>query len=444
MSYNLESFCPEPWSQIEINAAGDFRICCLTFNPSGKNKTSFAIDSDGKIMNILTHSFEDAINSETHKDHRLELSCNIKPVRCINCYDAERSLEGAAIMNKRLSVIEKVATQIPEYVNLDNVNQYTDNTGKVTNKLVGLHLKFSNLCNMKCLMCNPNSSNLWYDDWVSIEGPVVPLGGKLGKEYVITKDEHNRNRMNINAWWDNDIWWDKFKKLMPDLRYLYFTGGEPFIVPALSKCLDMLIENNHSKDIILMFDTNLSVINFKILDKLKNFKKITFCVSLDDVSDRYELIRFPGKYDVFLRNLETIKLNNIKINSVTTCLGLASIYSIPRVVEVADKYNITPFFRYLIFPEWLNLKFLPSSAKKEIISQYTNMLSGSANDVYCKSMINFLKNYSHDSYTNYEHLNKFVKNMDILDKSRGTNWRVTLSDTYDLLIRHSHGQITNL
>ena len=55
MNYNLESFCPEPWSQLEIDAEGDFKLCCLA-NYADDN--GLAMDEDDSVMNIMTHSFD--------------------------------------------------------------------------------------------------------------------------------------------------------------------------------------------------------------------------------------------------------------------------------------------------------------------------------------------------------------------------------------------------
>jgi hypothetical protein len=30
-------------------------------------------------------------------------------------------------------------------------------------------------------------------------------------------------------WWETDEWWEKFDKIAPQLRYIYFTGGKKII-----------------------------------------------------------------------------------------------------------------------------------------------------------------------------------------------------------------------
>jgi len=449
MAYNLESFCPEPWSQIEISLSGDYKICCLAHF---SQDFGMAMDKNGNIMNVLTHSFQEALNSETHKEQRLDYSNNVKPQRCRNCYDSEDSTrrpEKPGGISKRQRLLTETAIEIPEYVTIDTVDQFTQPDGSVNSKIVNLHLRFGNLCNYKCLMCSPNSSNLWYDDWVAIQKPGIKKNVfSMGyKKYAITKDEHDRSRMDFPAWWETDIWWERFTEIMPQLRYIYFTGGEPFLVPALGKCLDMLIEADLAKDITLRFDTNLSVFNNKIISRLEKFKKIIMCVSIDETGERYNLVRNGGDWDNFIKNLKILKSTDMHIEYISASIGIATLYVIPRVCEVSNEYKVRAFFRFLEGPKWLDIRYLPTSAKQEIIEKYQELEKNNTNPnhtFWYKSVYKLLNKYMDESFTNYEHLNEFVRVMDILDSTRNLNWRETLPDTYDLLKRHCGSKLIKL
>jgi hypothetical protein len=168
MKFNKESFCPEAWSQIEIDAEGDFKICCLA---NFDDDFGMAIDSSKKVMNIATHSISEALNSETHKSHRLTLAKNLWPKRCRSCLDSENSTKSENRANgksKRQRVVNQTTLAIPEYVTIDTAPLYTNEDGSVTSKIVNLDLRFGNLCNQKCIMCSPQHSNQWYDDWAAI------------------------------------------------------------------------------------------------------------------------------------------------------------------------------------------------------------------------------------------------------------------------------------
>jgi hypothetical protein len=107
------------------------------------------------------------------------------------------------------------------------------------------------------------------------------------------------------------------------------------------------------------------------------------------------------------------------------------------VCAVAEANGLRPEFRYLEGPDWLDLRYLPRSAKQEIISVYEALDAQRPESAkWHKAIIRLLNKYMDDSYTNFKHLADFVKYMDILDRQRGTAWRTTIPDTYELLLKH--------
>jgi organic radical activating enzyme len=440
--FNLESYCGELWSQIEINTLGDYKICCLA---NYAKDYGMAHDENGNVMNVLTHSIQEAINSKTHKDHRLQLKQNIKVQRCRNCYDSEESTKGLDEWgsthakkwgrSKRQRVNGITSREIPEYITCDKADSVTLPDGSVTSDVVNLGIRFGNLCNQKCIMCSPEFSTLWYDDFVEMFGAHIPIGFGGYQKYNIVQDTNGKNTLNFSKWWESPIWWERFESIAPKLRHLYLTGGEPLVVPAMQEMLDRLIARDFAKNITLRFDTNLSVINNKVIEKFKHFKKINFCVSIDDVNERYELIRFPGKYNNLINNIKQLTDNNFEIHYLSSCVGVASIYAPIRVTEEAEKLGIPTEFRFLEGPDWLDIRSLPKTAKMEIIEKYNSLMHHSnARTKWYKTMIKLLEKYM--DYENINRLAKFVSTMDKLDKIRGTDWRNVLPDVQDILARH--------
>lgn len=430
MNFNKESFCPEAWSQLEIDAEGDFKICCLA---NFDDDFGLALDSSNNVMNITTHSISEALNSETHKAHRLQLANNTWPKRCRCCYDSEEALKSEEFVDgksKRQRVIKYTAPSIPEYVTVDTAPQYTKADGSVTSKIVNLDLRFGNLCNQKCIMCSPQHSNQWYDDWVAItQSTSIYQKGKYKVFPLVADDRGKTSMQGLTPWWETDDWWNKFDEIAKDLRYIYFTGGEPLIVPAMQECLDRLINAGYSKDIELRYDTNLTVINNKVIDKWKHFKNVILCISVDDTDERYELIRFPGKYSKLVENIKTIKENNIQIEYLSGCIGVASPYSVLRVLELAEQFDIPTYFRFLEGPDWLDIRKYSSQAKKEIIKKLQE--SKYASNEWVVGQINLLKRYMHTESRN--DIEKFITVMELLDKRRGTDWKKTLPDVVNLV-----------
>ena len=159
------------------------------------------------------------------------------------------------------------------------------------------------------------------------------------------------------------------------------------------------------------------------------------CISVDDTYDRYNLIRHPGIFERIENNIIALKESGINIHYISTCVGIASPYSVQRIYEFGKKYNIETNFRFLEGPNWLDIRNFPTEAKKEIIQNLESYSTDPTYTKWAKAEINLLKKYM--DHSNENHLKEFVRVMDILDKSRKTNWREALPDVLSLFQRYT-------
>ena len=232
------------------------------------------------------------------------------------------------------------------------------------------------------------------------------------------------------VWHDSQQWWDSFEEIKDRIRHLYLTGGEPFIVKGHDVLLDKLIESNLASNVILEYDTNLSVINDKILTRLKQFKQVILSVSCDDVEQRYELIRFPGKFSTITKNLEILKDRGFDIRHLSTCVGMYSIFAPIRLRERFPDYKLS--VRLLRSPQHSDIMFLPRSVKLKVIETYRQ---ANIEDRWKNFIISYLENnidaVAEDVCvrTVAQHLNY----LDRLDEIRGTDWKNTFPDVVELL-----------
>lgn len=418
MNYNFsdKTFCTQPFSNIQISVQGLYKICCLANDDADRGHVK---DADGNYMHILDHDIDAVFNSITHQEHRLQLSKNEEPERCINCYDKEKSsVGGSSVRQSRNNMKHRIF----EIVDVNDADKLMKADGTIKSKPVALDVRFGSLCNAKCIMCNVAHSSMWEEDTIKLYGP---NGLKLFKQELVDQGASTR-------WWETDRWWEQFEKIAPNLRSLYPVGGEPLIVPEHDTMLEKLVEWGYAKDIELEYDTNLTVINPKLINLWKQFKNIVLRVSIDETEDRYHLVRFPSNWNRLIDNINRLKAEGINITGFTSSVGLATIYSPFRLHPFSEQYNINYFQRFLYSPSVMNITILPSSAKEEIIKTYEKNLDRTGPTGL--TIINHLKN-NFDTHKP-DDIKKFVQYMDKLDSIRNTNWQQTLPDIFDLLSRH--------
>jgi organic radical activating enzyme len=423
-----------------IAPSGDYKICCFSGfdvaniekNPEGSH--GMCVDEKGKVMNVLTHSIQDALNSKYHKQIRLAQSKNERHPMCEVCWtrDDANASKGQKTTSLRYFRSFVQLVDMDNAVTMEKASTVIQEDGSIDEYPISLDLRFTNVCNMKCIMCSSKYSNQWYEDEAKMGRGSFHYGNKKYNFVEI----NGIVKSDIIPWHESSIWWDQFDSIKDRIRHIYVTGGEPFIIKGHDVLLDKLIEHDLAKNIIMEYDTNLSVINNKLLDKLKAFKDVLMAISCDDIGEQYELIRFPGKFSTITKNLEFLNENNFKIRYLSSCIGIYSIFSPIRLYDHFSKLGYTNekdyVFRFLRQPNDIDISFLPVSVKKKIIAVYekSNLVQKWKNFVI-GHLENNMKKYTEEE--SKIHLKRFVRYMDKLDEIRGTDWRKTFPDVVEIL-----------
>jgi MoaA/NifB/PqqE/SkfB family radical SAM enzyme len=441
--FHKDTFCILPWSSIQINPSGDFKICGFS-GETGKDGKSLnhgmCLDENGKTMNVMTHSIMDALNSETHKKIRLAQSKNERHPMCKVCWDRDDANKNNEISSSlRFFRSFKQIHDLDGAINFEKVSDHLTEDGSVEQIPISLELRLSNTCNMKCIMCSSIYSNLWYEDEYKLYGNKNIIVD--GKVYNI-KQENGVWKSDMKVWHESENWKKEFELIKKNIRHLYIMGGEPFVIKGHDELLDNLIESGCSKNIILEYDTNLTVINKKILNKFEHFKKVVLSVSCDDIYEQFEYIRYPGKFDVMTKNLELLKEHGIKIRNLSTCIGIYSIYSPIRMYEHFTKLGYTPenslygkemfSLRFLKWPSHANVALLPKKLKLKVIDLYRNSnLSERWKNFLCDYIENNMDTYSEELCV--QSVKDHINYLNRLDEIRGTDWKKTFPEVVELL-----------
>jgi hypothetical protein len=441
-----------PWSSILILPSGDFKICCFTGHipyPGASESHGIALDENGVAMNVLTHSVKDAMNSVYHRELRLAQSKNERHAMCKVCWDRDNASDTQGVKQTSMRVVRSFyqteeetkrvgGLAMQDAVTMDKAPQIMAPDGSIDMMPMSLDIRFSNLCNAKCIMCEPLYSNLWYEDHIKLYGREEFNAGH--KTYKINKTQTVSGKTmyhsDMDKWNDDPRWWAQFDEMAPHLRHIYVTGGEPFVQPTHDKFIKKLVELGYAKNIVLEYDTNLSVLNPKILTMLGEFKDLIFRISVDDVGEQYNLIRYPLNFDRLVKNLKTMEEYGFrdKIVNLTSCVGIHSIYSPLRIHKFFSEIGYDKYvFRLLRSPEVVDIANLPRAAKEKVIEDYEKSDLPAFYQAY---VVGYLKN-NLDKYTDKEANAKMLNYtnwMNSMDKIRGTDWKSTLPEVVDLIL----------
>jgi len=446
-------FCKTVWNGLHILPDGYIRLCSIGQNTEPELDMQRCRDQNGNLMHILTHSIQDIMNSDKHREVRLFNVNN--PTKWSPHCDCCENREVIANHNRQHNNISRRVYLLG--IDDDRVvseSNYQDNKidehGNINWMPSSLDIRFGNLCNQKCVMCGPVYSNQWYDEWFNYynakdkntENNTLKQIG-VGKwsfsedtKINVTKDLLTGKWINSldQQWFENPAWWEKFEEMAPHLRHIYITGGEPMVTPAHDEMLDRLIARGLAKNIWLEYDTNASAINDKIVERWQHFSRVHIRASMDAINQQYEIIRFGGKWDKFAKNIVRLKQiekdsgGRVKLTTATSCFQMLTMFSIQENEEWCKSVGIGYHIRFLTAPSQHSTLSLDQDAKLQLIDHY-KQLQGKLSKA--EIIVNFLQNNL--SKSDPAAIAEFYKFMDYLDSTRSTDWKRTFPAVHKLI-----------
>lgn len=324
--YNKKnSVCILPWIHVYVNQQGEIGPCCV-FN------------ENFPIGNIKNMTLQESINSDSMKSIRQQMLNGERPDSCSTCWKKED--------NGIPSMRELSNFKYQSYLDLVNT---TNPDGSLDNfKLVTADIRISNLCNLKCRMCDGKFSS------------------RIAQDYARLFN----NKLYIKSGFDSTQikgLFDFITEHKDNLKSIYFAGGEPLLLESHYQMLALLIELGKT-DLKLMYNTNLTELSFKnqhIKDFWSKFETVEVNASIDASGAPGEYARHGSVYNTIKKNYHEIKdvvdFNIFSVLSIHNLFNLADMqqdwisneYLMPNKLEVST----------LVAPAHLSIQILPLDFK---------------------------------------------------------------------------------
>ena len=451
-----KTFCILPWIHLSTRPSGEMRVCC-TANASSVGSTQdkkhggmvgVLKGKDGSPSNFNTTTLKEAWNSDYMKNVRQQMLAGEKPASCLKCFKEEES----GYRSKRMWETDFWAQRLE----LDQLVENTNDDGSVPMYLPYIDLRFGSKCNLRCIMCSPHDSSNWVPDWNKLYPNIknenlkdTMQWGNKGRNHGATYNWHK----------NNSEFWNQLYEQIPNMKQLYFAGGEPLIIEEHYTLLEKCIEMGYADKIQLRYNSNGTELPDRLFELWNHFSDVRFHFSLDSIFEMNDYIRYPSKFDELIKNLRILDEtpNNIEVTFACAAQAL-NIYYLPdfikwKLEQNFKKINIWPLGAGLInthlvyHPAHLNVKILPKWFKDEISEKYEHFysylehnwqLSGAPdkttflNAQYgikrLQGLVNFMNS---EDWSN--RMPEFVEYINSMDGIRNTNFRNTFPEMGRLL-----------
>jgi len=273
-------------------------------------------------LDLKTLTIEEAFNSPQMKELRKDMLEGKRNKVCDVCYkkeDLNNHSPRTDFNNNRLWKMPEVK----EDYSVDSQFQHVD-------------IRFSNLCNFKCRMCNHDFSSNWYEDFDKL------------------RPGHTKGRTKVMKVSDTIV-----EDLIPHLKNIksfYFAGGEPLIMPEHYKVLKYLYDTmpvveqhwGNVRPLSIHYNTNLSVITYdenSLVELWKGFDRVFLSISCDGIGEVGEYQRIGFLHDRFITNLKTIQKYFISNSPYNGGLGLQ--YNFQYTTTIYNAYHIFDFIKFM-------------------------------------------------------------------------------------------------
>jgi hypothetical protein len=273
-------------------------------------------------LDLKTMSIDEAFNSPQMKELRKDMLSGKRNKVCDVCYKKE-DLNG---ISPRSDFNANRLWEMPK-VNEDF---------SVETQFQHIDIRFSNLCNFKCRMCNHDFSSNWFED-----------NEKIAPGYT-------KGRTKVMKVSDTIV-----EDLIPHLKNIksfYFAGGEPLIMPEHYKVLKYLYDTmpiieqhwGNKRRLSIHYNTNLSVITYdeqSLVDLWKGFDRVFLSISCDGIDKVGEYQRVGFQHERFIENLKTIKKYFRPESPYAGGMGMQ--YNFQYTTTIWNVYHIFDFIKFM-------------------------------------------------------------------------------------------------
>ena len=323
---NKETFCVIPFLGGAIGPTGKTMACCQTFDSSPYDYK--------QVVQWFT--------SDEMSNFRQDLYNGVKHSWCKRCWDVQDIGQPSLREFYNKELVNKETAQII---------RTTVNNNFRTEQIYFLDIKPGNLCNLKCVMCWPDSSSRVLAEW------------RQNRQWFPTVSQFDGVDF---SWPETEQFKEIVTQLAPHLKYVKITGGEPFLNPYIEDILEALPE-----DCLVHIITNLTIIDDRKISLLKKFKKLWLAASVDAVEELYEIIRYPSSWDNVKANIEKIQ-KVLPVENFTFAITVTPL-SILQIDKTLNTLKGNKLLSLVDIPRKMTLNAIPEELMEDIRSRINNI-----------------------------------------------------------------------
>lgn len=249
------TFCPAPWTSLNIDQTGRVSPCMHCWDSVG---------------NIKDTPIQQVIHGPILTDVRKHMARGKWHTACKLCKQLEETTgaSGRTVRYADPATLAAIDADPEDYFELQHIV-----------------INWSNLCNLTCVYCNPDTSTAWQN----VKGITINHVKNKHPDLIDLAREHGHTVVGLTL-----------------------GGGEPLLQKGLLDFLQCLNPNQ----VRVLVTTNLSIdiANNAIYNELRTWPKVDWQISFDNANQvKFEYVRDRASWDLFVANIQLMKQHAQKV-----------------------------------------------------------------------------------------------------------------------------------
>ena len=338
MNIPHNKFCVLPWVSLETSPIGTVRPCCLADDE--------ILSDSGSKCRLDTHDFDAIRNTRYMQKLRQEFLDGQQPETCRKCWQEE----SAGRTSKRMHTLDRLKHMIPD-------QPWT----RDARPLMFLDLKLGNICNLKCRICGSWSSSTFAAE------ELANLGSNEDR-----KTNHHYLMLRQGAWpRENKKFWSEIDQVVDQIRYIEFTGGEPFMIQEHFDLLQGIVDRGMAHQVEIHYNTNGTQWPENAEEIWQYFKHVEVAFSIDDVGARFEYQRSNAVWRQVCENIQRFRdmrerLLNMSLQVCCT-VNVFNVFYLEQVAEWIGQQDFDfVYWNMMHDAYYFSISSLPTTAKQAI------------------------------------------------------------------------------
>ncbi len=364
---------------------------------------------------LKTHSFSEIWTGEKANRLREQFLNGEKPKGCKRCWSVEENEDSKSI-SLRNRYNKKYSHFLPEVIESLQDDKPLP--------LKSAEIRFSSVCNFRCLHCHPSNSTLWNKLWqtnAEVQRLVYADADHLPKKIV--SEEQINEFISLYAESMEEFW---------------VCGGEPLIEPLHYYFLDQFPERA-AKKIDLIVCTNfskLSIPNYDLAHLWSKFKSVDVRIGIDGDEKTYEYFRYGGNFSTLKNNILEARswgIDSIKISAVCT-VNILNISRLRQINRFSKEMDVKFHYTFLNgHPNYLDVRNLPPQWKQQYDAEIGEILKDDSLADGARDSLKNVVTFMHSRQDDPQQIIKLNEYVRVMDKASKYDFKSYFSELEGLI-----------